>query len=629
MARHAHSGSEVPWWVLAALPWLILMLKDSPGSMESEGRRLHDACRGTLADVEDSMSPPAKVVARNESGEFLEVYVPCWLWVTPCDHVVLPPQGLTFQHPFGNWTAGADKFHAALDQTEHAFGSITIICAAVFAAVSIAVEIYGFLHQEYVKAHETKEQRKLRQLEEEVTLKYGVMELDDADTEEQLMQDRRDRLDENAPDFIAQGNIYRVLAVMHPLPKMMVNGRVMEAMSLWTFLGNALKALICSFMQLSLPVSIIKNTLEEWQFDGAKSPLWFMENYMVFMVMFASLGSVCALFQGRVVRQIRNGAEGSFHILTHRTTAGVHEQHALQAYLKEEPDTLEVWEEDLLNYMHEHDEESDSIEDDNRPNKMTQFFNIMVYMMTPKLRLGLLRPKLLAQRVAQKLDQPSPETAARRNLTRMLDGRRDSHSLGKSSRVASTQLQHGLREDGANHKLSGRTKSSTNQSYSQLLTQDDDEYDEDEQEMIDLYQRNAPMLRILDRANRVLWCFVSEAMTSAMSLMLQFCMFMKVATFTGQIAQIAVVAVSLYFVFDLDTRIFEADTTLRLRYRQHVRKLVVKTKPRWPGKFLLSSAFFFTWLARLVTPMALYGIVIFAWKNRRCPNLVIGGCGLD
>ena len=32
--------------------------------------------------------------------------------------------------------------------------------------------------------------------------------------------------------------------------EMMVNGRVMEAMSLWTFLGNALKALICSFMQL-------------------------------------------------------------------------------------------------------------------------------------------------------------------------------------------------------------------------------------------------------------------------------------------------------------------------------------------------------------------------------------------
>lgn len=44
------------------------------------------------------------------------------------------------------------------------------------------------------------------------------------------------------------------------------------------------------------------------------------------------------------------------------------------------------------------------------------------------------------------------------------------------------------------------------------------------------------------------------ALNVGMSLMLEFAMFLQVATYTGHIADVAVTAVSLYFIFDLEDR---------------------------------------------------------------------------
>lgn len=52
--------------------------------------------------------------------------------------------------------------------------------------------------------------------------------------------------------------------------------------------------------------------------------------------------------------------------------------------------------------------------------------------------------------------------------------------------------------------------------------------------------------------NALFWCNVSMALNVGMSLMLEFAMFLQVATYTGHIADVAVTAVSLYFIFDLE-----------------------------------------------------------------------------
>ena len=52
--------------------------------------------------------------------------------------------------------------------------------------------------------------------------------------------------------------------------------------------------------------------------------------------------------------------------------------------------------------------------------------------------------------------------------------------------------------------------------------------------------------------NEFFWCNFSMVLNVTMSLMLETCMFLKVATYTGRIAGVAITAVSLYFIFDLD-----------------------------------------------------------------------------
>mmetsp|Transcript_27867 Transcript_27867/g.89743 ORF Transcript_27867/g.89743 Transcript_27867/m.89743 type:complete len:261 (+) Transcript_27867:98-880(+) len=113
-------------------------------------------------------------------------------------------------------------------------------------------------------------------------------------------------MDPASTDFIAPGNIYRVLAVVSP-----------TEIGLRKWFGLASKALICAYMQLYIPVSILKNEFEHWHLTGVKSPIWFMENDMAFAASFGALASVCTLFTGRCAQQVRTGAAANRHILTH------------------------------------------------------------------------------------------------------------------------------------------------------------------------------------------------------------------------------------------------------------------------------------------------------------------------
>lgn len=126
-------------------------------------------------------------------------------------------------------------------------------------------------------------------------------------------------------------------------------------------------------------------------------------------------------------------------------------------------------------------------------------------------------------------------------------------------------------------------------------------------------------------ANEYFWCCLSMMVNVSMSFMLQLCMFLKIATFSGKIEHVAVVAVSLYFVFELDKKILEADPKLRAKYRKEVLEMTVlrEVQPTWINSFAILAM----GLLRATVPLGLLFIVLLSWKNPEM-GIVIGGDGL-
>jgi len=125
--------------------------------------------------------------------------------------------------------------------------------------------------------------------------------------------------------------------------------------------------------------------------------------------------------------------------------------------------------------------------------------------------------------------------------------------------------------------------------------------------------------------NEYFWCCLSMFVNVGMSFMLQMAMFLKVATFNGKIEHVAVVAVSLYFVFELDKKILEADPKLRAKYRKEVLEMTVlrEYQPTWINSLVLIA----TALLKATVPIGLLVIVLLSWKNAD-GGVVIGGDGL-
>jgi len=120
--------------------------------------------------------------------------------------------------------------------------------------------------------------------------------------------------------------------------------------------------------------------------------------------------------------------------------------------------------------------------------------------------------------------------------------------------------------------------------------------------------------------NEYFWCLFSMTMNIVMSFLLFLAMFFKIATFTGQVQDVALVAVSLYFVFDLDGKVMDSDPKLRPKYRHAVLKQTVEKeyKPQW----LLRVGAVSKGAMSMVTPIGLMMIVLISWKS---DDQVIGG----
>ena len=115
--------------------------------------------------------------------------------------------------------------------------------------------------------------------------------------------------------------------------------------------------------------------------------------------------------------------------------------------------------------------------------------------------------------------------------------------------------------------------------------------------------------------NEYFWCNVAMFLNVVMSILLELAMFLKVATFTGRFDNVAMTAVSLYFIFDLDDRVMEADPKLKQRYRRAVAAQTVPKAPEFRPRLIpiisnISAAF-----VQVTVPMGLVGIVLILGES--------------
>lgn len=113
-------------------------------------------------------------------------------------------------------------------------------------------------------------------------------------------------MDPMSPHFIAPGNIYRLLAVLHP-----------GLIGFQAWFGYAFRGFICGYMQFYLPFNVITNVLTTWECVGIKSPLWFLANLTTFAAMATALGSLSSMFAGKCSKHVLHGAEANMYILSH------------------------------------------------------------------------------------------------------------------------------------------------------------------------------------------------------------------------------------------------------------------------------------------------------------------------
>jgi hypothetical protein len=143
------------------------------------------------------------------------------------------------------------------------------------------------------------------------------------------------------------------------------------------------------------------------------------------------------------------------------------------------------------------------------------------------------------------------------------------------------------------------------------------------QRLVNRLETNPLFLRVFAWYEFV-FCLIGLTVCIVSSTMLMLAMFLKIATFQGNVGNIAVVAVSLYFVFDLDNKIMESSPTLKMEYRREVleQTVVLEKKPLWIKQAGSYAIGFVSHLGQLGLVM----IVLISWQQKLpFGTVLIGG----
>lgn len=384
------------------------------------------------------------------------ITIPIFDLVEPCGTFQMPAEGITFKTPFGSQAVpGVDEINRHLDIFDSEFEKYSSYVAA-FVVVFFAFVNLG------------KKEKRQKLILSFKQMASGHLEGDQNDpmmSAEETKQLAKDKKDPKSAHFVCPGNIYRLLTVLHP-------GVVGYAE--WG--KYCMKGGICAYMQLYLPCSILCTCFSSWQFNGIKSPLYFLTDGVSYFMQFGALANVCVLFAAKCTGVIEGEAMACYHLLSH-----------------DEPE---------------------------KPEKPKE------------------KP---AKKDAAETEDVSKKTVA----------------------LIPSELP-------------------------------------------------SPPHWLLDW-NEWLWCSVNIFVSCASSVMLMTAMYMKVATFTGDVMNIAGVTVSLYFVFDLDRKILESDDKLKGRFGRHVLKQTVPTTadPLW----IKSASSYTIGFLNATVPLGLLVIFTISWRQ--------------
>jgi len=270
------------------------------GTWQSEETAIHEQ-HGNLRRLADDKTSGS---SSNISIPNPHIEIPCMgKFIKPCGNITIPKDGITIKHPFGSvHIPGSSVLKPYVHKLDLAFSHYTAYFTGILAAV------YAFINV-VIPSRRNKIIKNAKK-----TFKGDLEDSDSEEeevTEEQKQAELKKRLDPESADFIAPGNIYRVLAVLHP-------GKI----GWHSWASYAMKAGICAYMQVYLPFKFSTRVLIEWRLVGIKSPIWFTENAVHFASMFAALGSLCDVFRGKCAASIKDGCEANFYILTHKEPEG-------------------------------------------------------------------------------------------------------------------------------------------------------------------------------------------------------------------------------------------------------------------------------------------------------------------
>mmetsp|Transcript_53922 Transcript_53922/g.99630 ORF Transcript_53922/g.99630 Transcript_53922/m.99630 type:complete len:462 (-) Transcript_53922:67-1452(-) len=288
---------NVPWWACIAIAFAGIEYTTSERNW-SRSTTAEPTAQHAVADLRRRLETAS---AEDAVPSSFNLTVPCvgllsFQVISPCGNLTVPEDGITFKSLFGeHHLPGTAALKDEVKLVELKLQRYTVAFVVIGGIIWLLTTCCITSNRnKFIKSVKDTFAGKLDDEEEDE---------EDPPTEEE----KKARLDPLSSEFIAPGNIYRLLAVLHP-----------GILGISSWLKYAFKAGICAYMQIYLPYNVIKKVFRHWTLVGIKSPLWFLSNATTFTSMVAALGSLCSMFAGKCAKSIEDGAQANVYILTHK-----------------------------------------------------------------------------------------------------------------------------------------------------------------------------------------------------------------------------------------------------------------------------------------------------------------------
>eukprot|EP00929_Paragymnodinium_shiwhaense_P121291 TRINITY_DN93463_c0_g1_i1.p1 TRINITY_DN93463_c0_g1~~TRINITY_DN93463_c0_g1_i1.p1 ORF type:complete len:490 (-),score=62.13 TRINITY_DN93463_c0_g1_i1:170-1639(-) len=280
----------------------------APGERKLKGSLAQDTWVLTSREI-------AEIDAHEKQNTNVNISIPCfglgvleetetdytYSLVEPCGDVPIGPGGLEVRVAWFTFRIPEPKrLHRWAAQVDSTWGGWVHMLLWLFLTYDIMLHLFFLL---------------FRSLQPDFFDGYIDLfngDLDSADTflaKSEVEQWNATRYEFDSPIFVAPGNIFRALALFQSSDPNVGHYRY------WYY---AIKAIMCAFMMLYIPYSIVMESLANWHFAGPKSAMWLFQNGGTFAATFLATAQLAAVFWSRTGSHFQNGAVANSYILSHK-----------------------------------------------------------------------------------------------------------------------------------------------------------------------------------------------------------------------------------------------------------------------------------------------------------------------